>query len=68
MQVDVVQVKRTVDRPLASGQLRSRHAVAWLASQLSISLGILCQLPEPCFVIGVGSLGKSLSLAIANND
>jgi len=51
------KVKRTVDRPLAAGDLRTRQAVVWLGAQLSLALVILFQLPQPCFIVGVGALG-----------
>ena len=54
----LIKVKRTRDRPLACGELRMRHATGWLATQLSAALAILCHLNPPCFIIGVGSLGK----------
>jgi 4-hydroxybenzoate polyprenyltransferase len=52
------QVQRTSNRPLASGELRMRHAAAWLICQLSLAFAILLQLNNPCFIIGVGSLGN----------
>jgi hypothetical protein len=53
----ILKVIRTLNRPLASGELRMRHAALWLLFQLSLAFSILLQLNYPCFLIGVGSLG-----------
>ncbi len=50
------QVERTAGRPLASGALRMRHAVALLVALLLIGLGILVQLNWLAIALGVGSL------------
>lgn len=50
------QVTRTAGRPLASGALRMRHAVIFLAGLLSIGLLILLQLSPLAQALGVGSL------------
>ena len=50
------QVTRTAGRPLASGALRMRHAVAFLCALLLISLLILLQLRPLAQILGVGSL------------
>ncbi|CAL8096043.1 unnamed protein product [Orchesella dallaii] len=51
------KVKRTSDRPLASRQLRMRHATVWLGAQLSVAFGILLHLNPSCFLISCGALG-----------
>ena len=50
------KVARTRDRPLASGALRVRHAVAFLALLLAAGLAILLQLNWFAVALGVGSL------------
>jgi 4-hydroxybenzoate polyprenyltransferase len=50
------KVARTAARPLASGTLRSRHALVFLAALLSIGLAILLQLPPLTQLLGVASL------------
>jgi 4-hydroxybenzoate polyprenyltransferase len=50
------QVARTAGRPLASGALRARHALVFLAVLLSIGLLILLQLPPFAQLLGVASL------------
>lgn len=50
------RVARTRTRPLASGALRVRHAVAFLALLLTAGLAILVQLHWLAIVLGVGSL------------
>jgi 4-hydroxybenzoate polyprenyltransferase len=49
-------VARTAGRPLASGMLRPRHAMAFLAVLLLFGLGILLQLNRPAQALGVASL------------
>ncbi|XP_039255464.2 4-hydroxybenzoate polyprenyltransferase, mitochondrial-like [Styela clava] len=49
-------VERTKERPLASGKLKPRNAIALLAAQLSLSLGILLTLNTTCIMIGVASM------------
>lgn len=50
------QVSRTAGRPLASGALRARHALAFLAVLLGIGLLILLQLNLLAEALGAGSL------------
>ena len=50
------KVTRTAGRPLASGALGMRQAVALLAALLALSLGILVQLNALAIALGVGSL------------
>jgi 4-hydroxybenzoate polyprenyltransferase len=50
------QVTRTAGRPLASGALRMRHALAFLAMLLALGLGILLQLNHLAQGLGVASL------------
>ncbi|MBM3484098.1 MAG: 4-hydroxybenzoate octaprenyltransferase [Alphaproteobacteria bacterium] len=50
------QVARTRHRPLASGALRVRHAVAFMAVLLGAGLAILLQLHWLAIVLGVASL------------
>lgn len=52
------KVTRTKTRPLAGGDLTVNQAVAFLAAQLSVGLGVLVSLPHTwyCFQWGVASL------------
>jgi 4-hydroxybenzoate polyprenyltransferase len=50
------QVERTAGRPLASGSLRARHALVFLALVLAAALLILLQLNRAAQVLGVASL------------
>jgi 4-hydroxybenzoate polyprenyltransferase len=52
------QVTRTMDRPLASGQVTVSNATAFLAGQLLAGLLVLVSLPHPqyCFGWGLASL------------
>ena len=50
------QVARTAGRPLASGMLRARQALAFLVALLLIGLLVLLQLNQLCWVLGVLSL------------
>nr|WP_301272411.1 4-hydroxybenzoate octaprenyltransferase [Acetobacter cerevisiae] len=50
------QVARTAGRPLASGALRMRHAVLFLAILLAIGLSILLQLNGLSQILGASSL------------
>ena len=47
------KVARTADRPIASGQIPVRHALAFLAVLLAIGLAILLQLNRTCWWLGV---------------
>jgi 4-hydroxybenzoate polyprenyltransferase len=50
------QVARTADRPLASGALRPRQALAFLITLLAVGLGILLQLNVLSWALGTASL------------
>jgi 4-hydroxybenzoate polyprenyltransferase len=50
------KVARTAGRPLASGALRPRQALAFLAGLLAAGLAILLQLNVLCWVLGTASL------------
>lgn len=50
------QVERTKDRPLVSGAVSSKQAVAFLAAQLSLALGVLLQLNCYSVVLGASSM------------
>jgi 4-hydroxybenzoate polyprenyltransferase len=50
------QVERTAGRPLASGALRARHALVFLALVLAAALLILLQLNRTAQALGVASL------------
>ena len=49
-------VERTAGRPLASGALRARHALIFLAVLLAAGLAVLLQLNGPAEALGVASL------------
>ncbi len=50
------KVARTAGRPLASGALRPRHALVFLAVLLLLGLGVLLQLNTLAQILGVSSL------------
>lgn len=50
------KVARTAGRPLASGALRPRHALVFLAVLLLLGLGVLLQLNTLSQILGVSSL------------
>jgi len=52
------RVRRTRNRPLASGRLTAKQASAFLLGQLGVGLGVLVSLPNTwlCFQWGVASL------------
>jgi 4-hydroxybenzoate polyprenyltransferase len=50
------QVERTAGRPLASGAVRPKQALAFLAGILAVSLVILLMLPAAAILLGVVSL------------
>jgi 4-hydroxybenzoate polyprenyltransferase len=50
------QVARTAGRPLASGVLRPRQALVFLAALLLVGLGVLLQLNRVSWVLGTASL------------
>jgi 4-hydroxybenzoate polyprenyltransferase len=49
-------VHRTKHRPLASGQLTPTHALAFLAAQLSVGLGVLVTFDQTCVALGLLSM------------
>ncbi|KAM3955271.1 ubiquinone biosynthesis protein COQ2, mitochondrial [Aphomia sociella] len=50
------QVERTRDRPLVSGAVSGKQAVAFLAAQLSLALGVLLQLNCYSVMLGASSM------------
>ncbi|KAL6048327.1 Palmitoyl-protein thioesterase 1 [Balamuthia mandrillaris] len=50
------KVARTKTRPLASGAITEKQAVAFLAGQLSVGLAILLTLNNTCIALGTASL------------
>lgn len=50
------KVARTASRPIPSGQVSKRQAVAFLAAQAFVGLVVLLQLNTPTILIGFGSL------------
>ena len=50
------RVVRTKCRPIASGRISQKHALAFLALQLSAGLGVLVQLNPYSMVLGASSL------------
>lgn len=50
------RVERTAGRPLASGAVRPKQALAFLAGLLAVSLVILVMLPPLAILLGVASL------------
>ncbi|MCA3367403.1 MAG: 4-hydroxybenzoate octaprenyltransferase [Roseomonas sp.] len=59
------QVERTAGRPLASGALRARHALVFLALALAVALLILLQLNRTAQVLGVASLAPVVLYPLA---
>jgi 4-hydroxybenzoate polyprenyltransferase len=59
------QVERTAGRPLASGALRARHALVFLALVLAAALLILLQLNRTAQVLGVASLAPVVLYPLA---
>jgi 4-hydroxybenzoate polyprenyltransferase len=51
------KVARTAGRPIASGEIKVRSALAFLAGLLLVGLLILLQFNAPTIVLGVASLG-----------
>lgn len=51
------QVRRTAERPLASGRITHRQALGFLALQLSAGLGVLLQFDPTSIALGAASLG-----------
>lgn len=50
------KVIRSVERPIASGRVSPRNAVAFLGAQTAVGMGILSQLPADCWYLGLASL------------
>lgn len=50
------RVARTAGRPLASGAMRPKQALAFLAGLLAVSLVILLMLPRVAILLGIASL------------
>ena len=50
------RVSRTKCRPIASGRISQKQALAFLALQLSAGLGVLVQLNPYSMVLGASSL------------
>ncbi len=50
------QVARTRSRPIPSGQVSVKQAVAWMMLQALIAFGILLSFPLPAILLGVASL------------
>jgi len=50
------KVERTADRPIASGEISPFHALVFLGSQLTVGLGILCQLNPLSIALGASSM------------
>ncbi|XP_073966201.1 ubiquinone biosynthesis protein COQ2, mitochondrial [Choristoneura fumiferana] len=59
------QVERTKDRPLVSGAVSSKQAVAFLVAQLSLALGILLQLNCYSVALGASSIFLVISYPLA---
>jgi len=49
-------VERTASRPIPSGQVTVRGAVAWMGVQALIAFGILLTFPPLAILLGIGSL------------
>lgn len=50
------KVARTIERPIASGRVNEKQAVAFLAAQCFVGLFVLLSLPFECFYLGALSL------------
>jgi 4-hydroxybenzoate polyprenyltransferase len=59
------QVQRTRDRPLASGQLSKRQAIAFLGLQLSTGLAVLTQLNWYSIALGTSSMALVITYPLA---
>ncbi|KAH7704044.1 COQ-2 protein [Aphelenchoides avenae] len=59
------KVERTKLRPLASGKVSERHAIALLAGLLSVSLGVLLQLNWLSVFVGASSMALVLTYPLA---
>ncbi len=51
------QVARTRSRPIPSGQVSLRGALAWMCAQALTAFGILLSFPPAAIALGTGSLG-----------
>jgi len=59
------RVARTASRPLPSGQLSKRQALAFLAAQLGCGAAVLAQLPSCCWSLGAASLPLVVTYPLA---
>eukprot|EP00124_Ichthyophonus_hoferi_P004619 Ihof_evm2s531 gene=Ihof_evmTU2s531 len=59
------QVDRTRTRPLAANQISMKAAWAFLASQLTVGLGILCTLNPYSIALGASSMGLVVTYPLA---
>jgi len=59
------RVARTASRPLPSGQLSKRQALAFLAAQLGCGAAVLAQLPSCCWLLGAASLPLVVTYPLA---
>jgi len=50
------KVARTIERPITSGRVSVKQAVAFLGAQCMVGLLVLLQLPADCFLLGASSL------------
>ncbi|CCH42377.1 Para-hydroxybenzoate-polyprenyltransferase,mitochondrial [Wickerhamomyces ciferrii] len=50
------KVLRTIERPIASGRVTRKQAVAYAGGQLALGLGVILMIPLDCFVLGAASL------------
>jgi len=58
-------VARTADRPIASGAISPRRALAFLAAQLALGLAVLLQLNMTCWILGVLVMALVISYPLA---
>ena len=58
----LLQVARTRDRPLASGEITKQKAIMFLGAQLGVSLAILLSLNSPTYVSVYDYLGDNYSI------
>jgi 4-hydroxybenzoate polyprenyltransferase len=59
------RVTRTAGRPLASGRVNHKQALAFLAAQLSVGLGVLLHLNDYSVVLGASSLALVVAYPLA---
>ncbi|EDO18752.1 hypothetical protein Kpol_1028p25 [Vanderwaltozyma polyspora DSM 70294] len=50
------KVIRSVERPIASGRVSQKKAIAFLGAQTAVGMGVLTQLPANCWWLGLASL------------